>query len=208
MNNGFDPTLFGASRVNNYINKAYQLICRRVQYYTDETTQDFNTAAGTVKYALPANFARIRELYDTNRNLAMQYIGLRDLDQAQSSQQGPPIYYALDGANMHLYPTPDGVYPLELRYWLLPPLLVADTDVPTLPADWHDLLWMYSTARCYKAEDDPNMAQSWMDEFNENLAMFAADAKFPDTDYPTVAKSMWDEGSSLQQRGWSLWGWW
>lgn len=203
---GFDPTLFGIARVNQYINDGYSLICRRVQYYVDEATQDFSTAVGTTNYALPTDFARVRELRDTTRGV-IQPVGLRQIDATDSAQNGPPVFYALDAANVHLWPTPDGVYSLELRYWKMPTPLVQDTDVPNLPLDWHHLLWVYGCWQCYESEDDASMGQYWMNRFNTELAEFSADAKFPSTDFPSTARGMWESDAPLEPRGWSVWGW-
>ena len=38
---------------------------------------------------------------------------------------------------VHLVPTPDGVYTVAVFYKYIPSVLVADTDVPSLPEDWH-----------------------------------------------------------------------
>lgn len=198
---------FDSSRINNFINDGYLLACKRVQYYIDESTEDFQTTVGTVKYSLPANFAKVREVWDTTRNIALTPVGLRDIDMSNSSQQGPPAWYALDGANMHLYPQPDAVYSLELRYWLTPAVLASDTDTPTIPQEWHRMLWEYAVAQCYWADDDAAMGGQWDQKFGTSLAEFAADVKFPDSEFPSTAKSMWDTGTQLQQPGWSIWGW-
>jgi hypothetical protein len=205
LNHGFDPLLF-ASRINTYINDAQSLIARRVDYYVDETQFDFSAAVGTSKYALPANLARIRSLRDTSRQIEMQEVGLRQIDRSSLSN-GAPAYYAIDGQNVHLYPTPDNTtYTMELRYWLMPGTLVNDTDVPSLPLDYHHMLWVYATWICYEAEDDAQMGQYWMTRFEKELAEFAADQKFPSTDSATQVAGMWDSGQSLTPAGWTLWG--
>jgi hypothetical protein len=204
QNKGFDPTLFGNSRINQFINDGYMLIARRADYYIDEATDAFSTVQGTSNYAFPADFARARSLFDTNRNAELLAVSIRDIDRS-STTQGAPSFYAIDGANVHVYPTPDGVYPLELRYWKMPALLVNDTDVPTLPTDWHHLLWVYATWQCYESEDDPQMGQYWMNRFNTELAMFQADQKFPDSDIPHQARGMWEQEATLTPSGWALW---
>jgi hypothetical protein len=202
---GFDPIAF-SSRINAYLNDAQSLVARRVDYYIDETQFDFSPVVGTAKYALPTNFGRVRSLRDTSRQMEMQAVGLRQIDRS-SLANGAPMYYALDGANMHLYPTPDNLtYTMELRYWMLPVALVNDTDTPTLPADWHHLLWPYAVSLCYESEDDAQMGQYWMKRFTDELAMFAADQKFPSTDSPSQVAGMWDGQDSLSPAGWTLWG--
>jgi hypothetical protein len=205
MNCGFDPTYFGASRITNFINNAYFNMVRRVDYYIDESSNDYNTIAGTNLYALPTDFARVRSVRDTSRQQEMYAVGLRDIDRSIASS-GAPIYYALDAANVHLYPTPDQSYPIEVRYWKLPTALVNDTDVPTIPADYHNLLIYSAVAECYRAEDDPATAQQWQALYDKGLAEFSADVKFPNDDAPTQLKGMFDGGRALSGRGWSVYG--
>lgn len=202
LNHGFDPVQFGSSRINQFLNDAYGEICRRVDYYIDEGVQDFSTSSGTATYPQPTDFAKDRSLRDTNRDLEMVMYGLRTIDRSPDSN-GPPYAYAIDGTNLHLYPTPDGVYPFELRYWKLPTALVNDGDTPTLPADYHKLIWWYAVGECYMAEDDLQTGQLWMQRYEAGLKNLKADVKFPSTDMPNQIASMW--GNRRLRRGWTLW---
>lgn len=203
---GFDQSQF-LSRVTVYLNDAQAFIARRVGFYTDEAILPFATVAGTATYPWPADLARVRELTDPTRRVTLTSVTLSDIDRSQG-QSGQPSYYALDGPALNLFPVPDGVYTLELRYWKLPMQLNADADTPNLPESWHRLLWMWAVMECYAAEDDPTTAQYWKQRFDETLAEFAADAKFPSTDMPSQVKGMWDDSGSLSSRGWSVYSGW
>ena len=209
LNHGFDPIVY-SSRINQYINDAQELVCRRVDYYVDENTSDFNTIAGTSLYSLPTDFAKVRSVRDTGRQQEMIAVGLRDIDRSISTVAAP-TFYALDGANIHLYPTPDNVYPLEIRYWKVPADLVADTDTPTIPAAFQRILWYWAVKECYAGDDDVATAQYWEQQFNTLLAEISADLKFPNDDMPTQAAGMWESGRALNPRGWTVygtdWGW-
>lgn len=200
---GFDDSVFGL-RITQWINDAQFLIARRVNYYVDESAYVFSTVAGTSTYPWPADFGRMRNLFDTTRNIELEYCSIRDIDRSVV-RNGAPTYYADSGQNVVLYPVPDGVYPLEMRYWKLPTTLVSVGDTPNLPADWHWLLRDYALQQAFLADDDPQMSQTYQQSFATGLSMFSADVKFPDMDGPTQARSMWDHGQGLNQRGWSLW---
>jgi hypothetical protein len=202
---GFDPVLFGATRVNMYINDGYLNLVRRVNYYVDEATSDYSTIAGTAMYSLPADFARVRSVRRTDIQREMTGVGLRTIDRSVSTS-GAPYAYAMDGANAHFYPTPDQAYPIEVRYWKLPAQLVADTDVPTIPADYHSLLVYWAVAAAYSAEDDAATGAQWQAKYDKGLAEFSADMKFPNDDAPTQLADMWTGPPSLNQRGWTY-GW-
>jgi hypothetical protein len=195
LDHGFDASEYGA-RINQYLNDALNLVCRRVDYYTDEATSDFQTAANTDLYPIPTGFAKLRSLRNTDLSWELQAVLLRDIDRAFPSA-GLPRFYAMDAANLHVYPTPDGPYNLELRYWQMPAPLVADSDVPSLPVDWHSMLWLFAVRECYAADDDPTTAQYWDGRFKESLSEFAADAKFPNDDAPSQVKGMWDQDDVL-----------
>lgn len=187
--NGFDPVQFGSTRINQFINDGHQYVCAETNFTGDEATLDFSTVTGTATYAQPADVSDIRSLRDTNRNLAMRPIGLRMIDRSPSTQ-GSPLCYALNGANFQLWPVPDGIYPMECRYWKIPALLVADADIPIIPAMWHWLLWTWATAQAFRAEDDVQRAGAWDQRFQKGLSDFSASVKFT-SDMPTRAASMW-----------------
>lgn len=207
LNRGFDPTVF-SSRIVTYLNDAQNEIARRVNYYGDEALQPIPTVAGTTMYAFPADFARARELVDIDRHTPLEYVGLRDIDRSPTTV-GIPNFYAIDGPNIHLYPTPDGLHNLILRYWKMPAQLVNDGDVPSIPNDWHNLLWVYATFICYESEDDAAMGKYWSDRWEMELRKFTADQRFPDSDGPHVVKGMWDADRGLNAGGgWSIYSEW
>ena len=175
-----------------------------MNYYVSEATSQFSTTSSINLYALPTNFARMRSVFDTTRNVEMQYADIREMDRSPSTTTGPPAFYAFIGPGLQLYPTPDAVYPLELRYWQMPAQLIQDTDVPSIPTDYHSMLWVYAVAQCYWADDDQAMGQAWDQKFATDLSEFSADQKFPDTDGPTQVQGMWDSDESLSST--SAWG--
>jgi len=191
MRNGFDPILFGTARMNQFINDGYQYICSQTNYTGDEATLDFPTAASQGLYPQPADASDIRNLRDADRNLELVSTALRRLDRSNPSATGRPTAYALNGANFQLFPTPDGIYNLECRYWRIPAALVADTDIPIIPIMWHWLLWSWAVAQAFRAEDDVQRAGAWDARFAKGLSDFNASVRF-NTDTPTVAASMWN----------------
>jgi hypothetical protein len=187
--NGFDPVQFGSGRIDTFLNDGYQQICSAVNFTGDEATQDFSTVAGTATYPQPLDASDIRSLRDTGRHLELHAVSLRRMDRTAGSP-GAPSTYALNGANFQLWPVPDGVYPLECRYWKIPALLFADTDVPIIPPMWHWLIWTWAVAQAFRAEDDIQRAGAWDQRFQKGLSDFSAAVKFT-SDQPTRAESMW-----------------
>jgi hypothetical protein len=207
LGHGFGPVQFPVARLNQFLNEGYGIVNRRVGFYAAESTQSLRTAAGTATYPWPPDLVRLRSLKDSDRNLLLQPVLVDDLDRSNPTTQGAPYCYALQGPNVRLYPTPDAAYNLSVRYWRSPPQLVADSDVPWFPPDWHSLLVFYALKRCYAGDDDMPQAQYWTGEFNNMLSQFAADVKFPSTDQVHVVRGMWEQDSQAGVQGWgAYWG--
>lgn len=205
LNTGFDQSVFGA-RINQYVNDGQNRIARYVEWFGAEGVYLIPIVAGTSSYAWPSDLARVRNVFNTATNNELQYAGLRDIDRSVTST-GEPGFFAVDGPNLHLYPTPDSsTYSLELRYWKLPPALVNDTDVPALPPDYHYVLISYALWKCYEREDDPQMAQYHEGEFKKLLAELKTDLTFPTSDEPVQVRGMWDRDQQLGRPGWSVYG--
>src|SRR5580704_2340688 len=204
LNHGFDAGVYGA-RINQFINDANQLACRRAAYYNDESTLDFSTISGTSLYPQPSDWARDRSIRETDTQMELTQVSLRDIDQSPTAT-GAPLFYSLDGTNYHLYPTPDQAYPMEIRYWKLPALLVNDTDTPAIPDTYQRMLIYWGCKECFAADDDTQMSQYWEQQFNMVLAEFQADVKFPTDDAPNQIRSMWPEGRRLGGGNWSVYG--
>src|SRR5581483_5092504 len=124
LGHGFDPNQY-AARCNQYLNDAQNLIARRVNYYVDEAIYTFTTTSGQSNYAFPTDFARGRSLFNSDTQVNLQPVGLREIDNSVAVQ-GEPRYYAVEGQTLRLFPTPDGVYDLSFRYWKMPDQLSDD----------------------------------------------------------------------------------
>jgi hypothetical protein len=199
---GFDPTQFGASRIVRYINDGQAMIARRIDYYVDEASTPVVTSAGVATFSVPSDIGRSRDLIDTDLSRPLQAVALKYIDSSYP-RSGTPLVYALDGINFRLFPTPDGVHNLLFRYWKLPTDLVNDTDIPSLPVDFHQCLWMYAVAQSYKSEDDFTMGQQWMNDFTLRISQLAYDLKSINGDAPTQAQSMW-QTTTGQRRSMSV----
>lgn len=202
---GFDPNAYSA-RIDMYLNNALGSVARDMDYFGAEATQSITTVVGTVLYPWPSNLARIRSLFNPATGLELGRVNLTDIDRSQQVS-GTPRYFATDGTNLHLYPTPDSVaVTLTLRYWMLPPTLVADTDTPLLPVDYHDMLITYALWKCYERDDDTDTAGYYEKQWKEQFAEMQTDLKFPTSEQPRQVRGMWDSDQGLGGPGWSRFG--
>ena len=56
-----------------------------------------------------------------------------------------------------LFPKPNGIYSIEFEYFKDPQILVADGDIPEMPAKFHQLIVYEALKRFGKAEDAPEI---------------------------------------------------
>lgn len=77
----------------------------------------------------------------------------------------PPVYISIDDQdNIVLGPVPDAVYTVSGRYFRGPQVLATNSEVPEMPGQYHDLIWIRALEKyAYK-----NVSQ-------ESLSRFGAD---------------------------------
>ena len=191
LNNGFDPNVF-TSRINMYLNDGMNELARKVDYYGDNVELQWATWVGGNTTPLdPATFARVQSVHDLDRRVELQYVSLADIDRSPDVQ-GAPAYYTFLRNNIQVYPSPDGVYNLRVRFWEMPTPMVADADVPFMPPDYHSMLIQYALYRCYAGEDDLQTAQAYQQQWQRAVASFAVDQRFPSSAEPTQVRGMWE----------------
>jgi len=202
LNHGFDGSIFTSSVLNQYLNDAIGDLCSRAFYYGEEQEQVTTTVAGTANYAFPTDLTKLRSVRLTSPQQELSLIDLRDIDRSTPSS-GVPYCYALNGAGITVYPTPDAAYPMNVRYFQILSPLVYDTDVPSLPPRYHRSLTYFVIARCFEREDDIQQAQYYDSKWEQTIKNLKSDLVFPLTDGPRQVKSQWDSGPV--KPGWGFW---
>lgn len=188
---GFSSTAY-RDRVKRWLNEGQHAVIRRVPTRDFLTSATTSTAAGTVAYPLPADFARLESVVLTVDRTPLHPVSIDWLD-TLSAAGGTPQLYALDDQGLNIYPTPDGVYALKLRYWKDPVDMVGDTDAPTLPATHQDILVSYAVSRAFRAEDDQERAASFMGDVERGIAEMAADRRGEVADGNRQVPGMWNQ---------------
>lgn len=141
-----------------------------------DTTTTFPSVAGQALYQI-ANVAKIKRIWDaTNRRylapMSMQQY--RQFEQDASNNQGLPTFWIWRGNtggasptfDLYLWQTPSAIVTYTCDVTSVLTLLSADADVPILPTDFHDLLYLGPLVDEYRHMDDSrlNVAQRAYDE--------------------------------------------
>jgi hypothetical protein len=139
-----------------FINQALGRIHRALRLPTTDARAIVSTVAGTNVYSLPADFVSLHDdeaiLYGTD---VLEPVDISEFDQTAIAS-GVPTTFALSENLILLYPNPDAVYELTMRYRSVQ-TLTDDTDVPVLPADQHPHLAWFARAKLYLLTDDSDM---------------------------------------------------
>lgn len=184
--------------VKIWINEAQRDVCLRADLSTQFTTSTITTTAGTQGYALPSNYARLGEKGNlsipTYDEILNELEDQDDFDDTTPSS-GKPTSYIIIGATLYLYPTPDAVYSLTLRYYKLPADLVNNTDEPEIPEQYHHLLEHYAQRKAYERESDRDMAQYHAGIYETEMAKLLGQVNYANHDHARQVPGAWEEPS-------------
>ena len=151
------------------INRHYRRIASLpgLQHLRDTTTT-FPSVAGQAEYQI-ASVAKINRIWDTTNR---RFLWPMSMDQyrrlspeAITDNQGTPTFWVWEGYSgssspkfdLYLYQTPASVitYTADITSVLTP--LAIDADVPILPPDFHDLLFLGPLVDEYRHLDDSRL---------------------------------------------------
>lgn len=168
-----------------FLNRAASQLARRGIVRALEDFTDFNTTVGDATQTIDTDFVRLRSVLHVPSGSAPQTFSLivgapiNTLTEADLGfidnmpiTSGKPSAYALDGADIRLYPTPDAIYPMRVRYWRKPTAMTTDGTTYAEFLDYEDMLVAYARAQLFALEDDVVMMQFWQSIWDRRLAEF------------------------------------
>lgn len=82
---------------------------------------------------------------------------------------GMPRYWTEAAGEIHLWPTPEAAYTIELDYTTTPADLAADADVPVFDSTYHDLLVWGAVVELGFRQRDANLMAMAKGEFNDRM---------------------------------------
>lgn len=162
-----DPTT--KARFLAAINRHYRRLASLpgLQHLRDTTTT-LVTVAGTAEYQV-GSVAKVKRVFDpTNRRLLqpMSMEQYRLISPDALNEQGTPTFWVWESMSgsatpkfdLYLWPTPASIQTLTLDITSVLTALAVDADVPILPADFHDLLFLGPLVDEYRHLDDSRLS--------------------------------------------------
>ena len=129
------------------LNRAYWELLDKFPFREKEVSGTFQTVVGTAIYGMPSPFEALRQLsiedLETGQHTPLKRMTVYEYEKLfvnQTTLQSKPWGYVRESCSAKLYPTPDQIYTLTIKYWTTLADLVNDTDTPPIPQVWHEII--------------------------------------------------------------------
>lgn len=190
---GFDDgPQVNKGRIEEWVNEAQLQVARHVPAPEFLGVAEQVLTVGTYKYVLPSGAIDILSIVYPEAERRLKPVDLQTFDSYLASEiQSPPLIYTVFGTELWVWPNPSAADKLLIRYTKKPARLVNPTDVPVLAEDYLHLLVDYALYRSYRAEDDLEAANTHQQQYEKDLARYAADVKRQQDDRPRQLQGTW-----------------
>lgn len=163
-----------------FVNQAYLEVCSKYPFPELSTSTTVTTADGTAAYETTAtDILQVTELIDSTNYVTLYPINESKYDQltqGDSSSTSTPIYWYISGVGSNsrleftLFPTPDGVYTVTIKYDKVPSELVLSPTAtsPIISAVWDDSILGRAIYRGWKHLGDEQRAMMHLQFAKDN----------------------------------------
>jgi len=110
-----------------------------------------------------------------------------------NDQAGIPAYWTLWNNGLRLYPKPDGVYTIDIlgyrqpsMAWLTDSNNSESTEYVDLDSEFHMILVNFTLARIFQFQEDPEMANVYMQHYNAGVTIARAGLTAPNNNQPLI----------------------
>jgi len=166
-----DDSRFPDATLTRVVNRALRALSAEADWPWNQATEDLTTAADTQAYTPDAAWQKTLRLRYENRDL-LEY---QSREAAQwATDTGRPAGYFIELDQIHIVPTPDGVYTIEHVFSSTETALSGDSDTPALPdryIDWLVAICLVQVATRIRDMDLYSLA----DRERRRWSMLAAD---------------------------------
>lgn len=170
---GVDEDDLPNTQLDLLINRSYQWLLDEFKFRVEEKSVTFPTIEGERNYDLPSNFESLRGI-SIEHLTTMQHTSLDRMTNDEyelkyvndSDEENYPTHYVREGLCIRLWPTPDDIYTMTLKYNKLLTDLSDDNPTPEIPKAWHEWILMGAVYRGhYKYGDIPRArsVQAWIE---------------------------------------------
>ncbi len=128
------------------LNTSYWELIDKFNFREKEVTATFPTEIGVIRYNMPEPFEALRQLSilnpDSRKHTTLERMTKYEYENFYvegEDQYGYPEKYLREGCFARLWPTPDKVYTMTIKYWTTLADLANGQD-PQIPQAWHEII--------------------------------------------------------------------
>jgi hypothetical protein len=175
-------TGYSSTEIKGYLNDTQNDVFNEYRLPFMETTHDYTFTVGvsdiTNGSGLPTDYVQAIDLFLTTagQERVIPYRDIREIDANTPDPTDTTTHPAGSSTEWYMYartprvnPTPDLAYTATLRYYKRPTLLSSDSDVPSLPSEFEELLVVGAAYRVLQAKDQYDQAAILQNKYDELL---------------------------------------
>jgi hypothetical protein len=170
-----------------------------VQNDLTQATGTINSVVDQNSYTFPADLLSMRSIYYDSQKLQFykrteydEYINKVDPLEEQS---GTPILYTRWGTEFLLYPKPDSIKQIKMRYLQRPTEVTVEGDTVPLPLEYHNRVVEYCLQQAYQTDEDWDASTQMSSQLSDGLTRLKEQETFQDKEfYPGITVLADDSG--------------
>jgi hypothetical protein len=158
---GVDSSDLPTTDAELLLNRSWWDLMNKIEFRETEMASTFQTVVGLMQYTMTVPFESLKSLSllnpVTNEQQLINVMDTRLYDanfKPDVLSRGIPTMYFRENTAINLYPTPDKVYTITLRYITTLNDLEAGTAEPDVPQVWHEIILLGAAWRCYQRLGD------------------------------------------------------
>lgn len=175
-------TGYSTTEIKGYLNDTQNDIFNEYRLPFMETSHNYTLTVGdsdiTHGSGLPSDYVQALDLFNTTSGQegVITFRDIRDIDSLTPdpddttlNPQNAPRYWYIYARTPRVYPVPNLAYTLTLRYYKKPTALSSDSDVPSLPSEFEELLVVGAAYRVLQVKDNYDQAGVLQNKYDELL---------------------------------------
>lgn len=152
-----DSTDLPDAEADRLLNRAWWSLASQLRFSEKDAVYTFSTVAGTDTYAIPTDSDALQKvvLQDPAEDHWEPLTNIADWDMFElkdDQDQTRPTHYSRRGSNFILWPNPDKVYDVRVKY--LRTLADIQASGPDAPQEWHEVILWGGVSRGFYAIGD------------------------------------------------------
>lgn len=194
-------TNYSSTEIANYINDAQNDVFNEYRLPFMEATQDYTLTVGvadiTNALGLPTNFVTPIDLILTTNGYEGELIfrDVREMDSLYPDYENSTVWPSATPTDAYKYaqtikvfPEPNLAYTVTLRYYKRPTLLASDSDIPSLPSEFEEMLVVGAAYRVLQVKDNYDQAGILENKYRELLDKLVMKYSRNQTGRPTIMR--------------------